>query len=89
MPLSGRMPKVLSDAWFAGVDGCRAGWLLALARSGDGDVRLRVVPRFAEVIAAPEAPAVIAVDIPIGLAGTGGPWRADGRQYGALVSRCT
>src|SRR6516165_9841815 len=75
MPLSGRMRKALSDAWFAGVDGCRAGWLLALARSGDGEVRLRVVPRFAEVIAAPEAPAVIAVDIPIGLpeqAGHGG-----------------
>src|SRR5262249_42397257 len=64
MPLSGRMRKVLSDTWFAGVDGCRAGWLLALARPGDGDVRLRVVPRFAEVIAAPEPPAAIAVDIP-------------------------
>ena len=75
MPLSGRMRKVLSDTWFAGVDGCHAGWLLALARPGDGDVSLRVVPRFAEVIAAPEAPAVIAVDIPIGLpeqAGHGG-----------------
>ena len=38
-------------------------------------MRLRVVPRFAEVIAAPEAPAIIAVDIPIGLpeqAGRGG-----------------
>src|SRR5262249_26258125 len=37
--------------------------------------RLRVVPRFAEVTAAPEAPAIIAVDIPIGLpeqAGRGG-----------------
>ncbi len=75
MPLSGRMRKVLSDTWFAGVDGCRAGWLLALARPGDGEVHLRVVPRFAEVIAAPEAPAVIAIDIPIGLpeqAGHGG-----------------
>src|SRR6516164_8863844 len=75
MPLSGRMRKVLSDTWFAGVDGCHAGWLLALARPGDGDVSLRVVPRFAEVTGAPEAPAVIAVDIPIGLpeqAGHGG-----------------
>src|SRR5262245_41576693 len=75
MPLFGRMRKALSDTWFAGVDGCHAGWLLALARPGDGEVRLRVVPRFAEVIAAPEAPAGIAVDIPIGLpeqAGHGG-----------------
>src|SRR5215468_5712038 len=75
MLLFGRMRKALSDTWFAGVDGCHAGWLLALARPGDGEVRLRVVPRFAEVIAVPEAPAVIAVDIPIGLpeqAGHGG-----------------
>ena len=84
MLLFGRMRKALSDTWFAGVDGCHAGWLLALARPGDGEVCLRVVPRFAEVIAAPEAPAVIAVDIPIG-----GPWWAKGRQYGASVARCT
>ena len=30
-------------------------------------MRVRVVPRFADVLAAPEAPAVIAVDMPIGL----------------------
>src|SRR5215831_7450246 len=79
MPLSGRTRKVLSDTWFVGVDGCRAGWLLALMRPGDSEVCLRVVARFAEVIAAPEAPSVIAVDIPIGLpeqAGHGGR-RAD------------
>jgi hypothetical protein len=44
MPLSGRARKVLSDAWFAGIDGCRAGWLLALMRAGDGEVRLRSSP---------------------------------------------
>src|SRR5262249_58028754 len=82
MPLSGRMRKVLSDTWFAGVDGCRAGWLLVLARSGDGEVRLRVVPRFAEVIAAREAPAVIAVDIPIGLPEQAGHGGGAGRTMG-------
>jgi threonine dehydratase len=55
------MIKVFDDAWFAGVDGCRAGWLLALVRPADGDVRLRLVPCFADVLAAPEAPSIIAV----------------------------
>jgi predicted RNase H-like nuclease len=80
MPLSGGMRKVLmrkvlGETWFAGVDGCRAGWVVAFLRPQGGEVRLRVVPRFAEVIAAPEAPAIISVDIPIGLpeqAGRGG-----------------
>jgi predicted RNase H-like nuclease len=67
MPLSGGMRKVLGETWFAGVDGCRAGWVVAFVRPQNGEVRLRVVPHFAEVIAAPEAPAIIAVDIPIGL----------------------
>jgi predicted RNase H-like nuclease len=58
---------VLGGTWFAGVDGCRAGWVVAFARPQGSDVRVRIVQRFAEVIAAPEAPAVIAVDIPIGL----------------------
>jgi predicted RNase H-like nuclease len=53
--------------WLAGVDGCRNGWVVALARPGSSDVRVRVVPRFADVLTAAEAPAVIAVDIPIGL----------------------
>src|SRR5262249_62320310 len=87
MPLSGKMRKVLSDTWFAGVDGCRAGWLLALARSGDGEVRLRVVPRFAEVIAAPEALAVIAVDIPIGLPEQAGHGGRTGREMVGPVFR--
>src|SRR5215831_4213564 len=87
MPLSGRTRKVSSDTWFAGIDGCRAGWLLAFVRAGDGEVRLRVVSRFAEVIAAPEA--LIAVDIPIGLpeqAGHGGR-RADNMVRPLLGAR--
>lgn len=69
------MRKVLGETWVAGVDGCRAGWIAAFVRPQSGEVRLRVVPRFAEVTAAPEAPAIIGIDIPIGLpeqAGRGG-----------------
>jgi predicted RNase H-like nuclease len=57
----------MSEPWLAGVDGCRPGWIVALVRPAGDEARIRVVPHFADVLAAPEAPAVVAVDIPIGL----------------------
>ncbi len=64
------------DLWLAGVDGCRAGWIVALVRPKGDEIRIRVVPRFADVLAASEAPAIVAVDMPIGLPDRIGP---DGR----------
>jgi predicted RNase H-like nuclease len=64
------------DLWLAGVDGCRAGWIAAFVRPAGDEVRVRIVPRFADVVAAPEAPAIVAVDMPIGLPDRIGP---DGR----------
>lgn len=64
-----------SDIWLAGVDGCPAGWIVAFVRADLQEARVRLVTRFIDVPAAPEAPAVIAIDIPIGLperAGYGG-----------------
>ncbi len=61
------MTNASNGAWLAGVDGCRGGWLAAFWRPAGGDVRLAVFARFADIPAAPEKPAVIAVDIPIGL----------------------
>jgi predicted RNase H-like nuclease len=61
---------VISDAdgiWLAGADGCPIGWVVAFARPAGGEIHVRIVPRFADVLAAPEAPAIIAVDMPIGL----------------------
>jgi predicted RNase H-like nuclease len=55
------------DLWLAGVDGCRGGWLVAFLRPSSGEARLRIVTRFADVLAAPESPAIVAVDMPIGL----------------------
>ena len=52
----------------AGVDGCRAGWAVALADL-DEILDVRVVPTFADVLAL--RPIAIAVDMPIGLAETG------------------
>lgn len=56
-----------SEPWLAGIDGCPGGWLAAFVRPHAGDVRLRIVPRFADVQTAPEAPIIVAVDMPIGL----------------------
>jgi predicted RNase H-like nuclease len=64
---SGVSGRAADGAWLAGVDGCRGGWVVALVRVAGGAARVEVVPRFADVLAAPEAPSVVAVDIPIGL----------------------
>jgi predicted RNase H-like nuclease len=53
--------------WLVGVDGCRTGWVAAFMRPDGHEVCVRVVERFADVLEAPAAPAVIAIDIPIGL----------------------
>ena len=63
------------DIWVAGVDGCRHGWIAAFVRPAGNDGELAVFERFCDLLAAPQAPAVLAVDIPIGLperAGHGG-----------------
>jgi predicted RNase H-like nuclease len=63
-------------AWVAGVDGCRGGWVVALApldpRSNSG-LRCLTVGSFEHVLALPEQPRVIAVDIPVGLPDRAGP----------------
>ena len=63
----------MTKPWLAGVDGCPTGWMVALVRPHGEEVRLRVVPAFAPIASAPEAPAVIAVDMPIGLPRRIGP----------------
>lgn len=55
------------DVWLAGVDGCPGGWIVVFARP-DGEVKPpRVVAQFDEIVFGPERPAIIAVDVPIGL----------------------
>jgi predicted RNase H-like nuclease len=62
--------------WLAGLDGCRTGWVAAFVRAAGDEARVRIMPRFADVLAAPEAPTIVAVDMPIGLPDRIGP---DGR----------
>src|SRR5579871_2871602 len=59
--------------WLAGVDGCRAGWVVAFASVGTREFRIRVVTRFSDIFNAPEQPAIVAVDMPIGLPDRIGP----------------
>lgn len=47
--------------------------MVAFVRPAGGEVRLRVFSRFTDLVEAPEAPAVIAVDMPIGLPARIGP----------------
>jgi len=59
-------------SWVAGVDGCRGGWLVILCALAEGAAApLRVTSRlctdFTAVLAMPEKPVAIAVDMPIGL----------------------
>jgi predicted RNase H-like nuclease len=61
------------ESWLAGVDGCAGGWIAAFVRTRGDEARLRIVRRFADVLEAPEHPAIVAVDMPIGLPGRTGP----------------
>ena len=58
--------------WVAGVDGCRGGWFAVLASmtaASEQPVRVttKLCRTFEQILALPERPAVIAVDMPIGL----------------------
>ena len=61
------------NSWIAGVDGCTGGWIAAFIHLQSGEGRLRIVPRFADVLTAPEAPIIVAIDMPIGLPERTGP----------------
>ncbi|WP_420101942.1 serine/threonine dehydratase [Bosea sp. (in: a-proteobacteria)] len=52
----------------AGVDGCKGGWIAAIAPAEDDSAPvIRVVPRLSDLLAEPDAPVLVAVDMPIGL----------------------
>ena len=54
--------------WVAGADGCPGGWLVVLSdTTGSERPTARIVAAFADILALPEAPRVIAIDMPIGL----------------------
>ena len=60
------IPPAAGERAVAGVDGCRGGWIVAIALPGKPP-SVAVFPRFAALLDALPADAVIAVDMPIGL----------------------
>lgn len=62
--------------YVAGVDGCRAGWVVVYRDvTGSRPPHVAQVAAFSEILETPEAPEIIAVDMPVGLpeqAGKGG-----------------
>jgi predicted RNase H-like nuclease len=63
----------LNEVWLAGADGCSAGWIVAFMQAAGSEARVRIAPHFADVLSSPEAPAIIAVDMPVGLPECAGP----------------
>jgi len=61
------MAGVSENVWLAGIDGCPGGWIAAFVGPAGAEGRLAVFTRFADVLAAPERPAIVAIDMPIGL----------------------
>jgi predicted RNase H-like nuclease len=53
--------------WVAGADACSAGWVVVLRHEETGTTRCRRVDGVAALFALPEAPAVLGVDMVIGL----------------------
>ena len=61
------MSEAAKDLWLAEVDGCPGGWIAAFFRPTGDDYVVAVYPNFAHMLAAPQMPDIVAVDIPIGL----------------------
>lgn len=59
--------KKSDDIWLAGVDGCPAGWIATFMRPDGSEGTVRLVPRFADIVESAGHPAIIAIDIPVGL----------------------
>ena len=79
----------LAQGMVAGVDGCRAGWVVAaVPLDGPGRSSIRIVPHFGAVVSALEAGHLryVTVDIPIGLPARG-PRSADVLARAQLGSR--
>jgi threonine dehydratase len=78
--------------WMAGVDGCRAGWLAVLVEwqptPALRSLEVKLCPKFADILTLEPAPAIIGVDIPIGLLDTPQPGgRPCDRQARQLLGR--
>ena len=58
--------ELKTDIWLAGLDGCRDGWIAVFIRPTGDEAYVEIISHFSDVTVA-RMPAVIAVDMPIGL----------------------
>ena len=73
-----------------GVDGCRAGWIVAEAAREDARPRFHLFPSFAELLGAFAAPDALAcVDVPIGLCDEGRPCDREARKLLGQARACS
>lgn len=69
----GKAGDISRSKWVAGVDGCRAGWVVVLvpfqmsARRELKNLNIQLCADFGEILALHPTPAIVAIDIPIGL----------------------
>ena len=77
--------------WVAGVDGCRGGWVVVSVEHKNGKIcqhYVKLCLTFADILALDPQPAVIAIDMPIGLLDTPQPGgRECDRQARKLLGR--
>jgi len=77
-----------ANTWVAGVDGFRNGWMVVLWQPSTGDVRRRTVDDVEALVGMDEAPAMVGVDMVIGLPEAAEPGgRACDRQARTLLGR--
>jgi predicted RNase H-like nuclease len=57
--------------WLAGVDGCRKGWFRASRDLRSGELAFQIVADVAELLSSAPRPALVALDMPIGLPDSG------------------
>lgn len=67
------MSTTCEDVWLAGVDGCPGGWIAAFVRPEGEACAPAIFARFSDILSAAQKPAIVAVDIPIGLPERTGP----------------
>src|SRR5262245_14690664 len=64
-------PMTAPSRWVAGVDGCRAGWFVAMRDVRTGAMHFRIVANSGALLELEPSTEVLGIDIPIGLPDAG------------------
>ena len=66
--------------WIAGVDGCKAGWVVVRLELDSRSIAIDVVDGISVVLDSENPPEILCIDVPIGLLDEAVPWGARVRQ---------